>query len=100
MTDYECRKVARYQAEYLAEILKTDSELLDLLYPPRFMGIEEAAMFCSLPMKTLYNKIGEIPHEKVGKRLVFSDRGLTRWMKRKPSVVVELGIKEELKKAK
>ena len=100
MTNYELRKMSLQTAKDFAEILKTDEELLDLLYPPRFMGIEEASAFSNLPVKTIYNRINEIPHIKQGKRLVFTDRGLTRWLKRKPSVTVELGIKEELKKAK
>ena len=88
------KRLARLQAQYLAEAMKQDDELLDLVFPPKFMGIEEASRFCSLPVKTIYNKINEIPHTKQGKRLVFSDRGLTRWLKRQPSVAVELGIKK------
>ena len=82
MTDYEMRKIAKMQAMYLVEALKTDDELMDLVYPPRLMNIEEAAEYLRIPVNTLYQKANEIPHEKVGKRLVFSDRGLIRWMKR------------------
>ena len=92
MTDYECRKIAKMEAEYLVEALKKDDELADILYPPRFMGLKEAAEFCCLPENTIYAKIGEIPHEKVGKRLIFSDRALTRWIKRKPSVAEKIEI--------
>lgn len=92
MTDYECRKIAKYQAEHLIQALKEDDELLDLMYPPRFMGLKEAAEFCCLPENTIYAKIGEIPHQKVGKRLIFSDRALTRWIKRKPSVAEKIEI--------
>lgn len=83
MTDYECRKIAKMQSEYFIKALKEDDELLDELYPPRFMGLKEAAVFCCLPENTIYAKIGEIPHQKVGKRLIFSDRALTRWIKRR-----------------
>jgi len=83
MTDYEARKIAKYQSEYLVEALKEDDELLDLIFPPKLLNIEEAAEMLRVPVGTLYNKINEIPHEKVGKRLVFTDRGLVRWMKRK-----------------
>ena len=82
MTDYEIRKIAKMQAMYLVEALKTDDELMDLVYPPRLMNIEEAAEYLRIPVSTIYQKANEIPHEKVGKRLVFSDRGLIRWMKR------------------
>lgn len=76
------RKVAKMQAEYLVEALKSDSELMDLMYPPRMMNIEEAAEYLRIPVGTLYQKANEIPHEKVGKRLIFTDRGLVRWMRR------------------
>ena len=89
MTDYEMRKIAKMQAEYLAEALKHDDELLDLMFPPKYMDIEEASEFIRIPVNTIYKKIREIPHEKVGKKLVFSDRGLTRWLRRKTSDSVE-----------
>lgn len=83
MTEYEMRKIAKYQSEYLVEALKEDEELLNLMFPPKLLNIEEAAEMLRIPVGTLYNKINEIPHEKVGKRLVFTDRGLVRWIKRK-----------------
>ena len=92
MTDYEMRKIAKMQAMYLAEALKTDNELMDLVYPPRLMNIEEAAEYLRIPVNTLYQKVNEIPHEKVGKRLVFSDRGLIRWMKRDGHVINERAV--------
>lgn len=92
MTDYEIKRLARLQAQYLVEALKTDEELADALFPARMMGIDEASEFLGIPKETIYKKIGQIPHEKVGKRLVFTDRGLTRWVKRKASVAVELDI--------
>ena len=81
MTDYEMRRIAKLQADFIVTAIKEDGELLDLMYPPRRMGIKEAAEFTSIPQGTLYHKLGEIPHEKVGRKLVFTDRGLTRWMK-------------------
>ena len=83
MTDYEMRKIAKYQTEFLVQSLKEDDELLDELYPPRYMSIKEAADYLNLPVNTIYAKIREIPHEKVGKRLLFTDRGLSRWVRRK-----------------
>lgn len=82
MTTYEMQRIAKMQAEYLVSALKEDNDLLDLMFPPKCMGIEEAAAFTSIPVGTIYSKIDEIPHTKVGKRLVFTDRGLMRWMNR------------------
>ena len=76
------RKMTKMQAEYMLEALRNDDELLDLMYPPRLLNIEEAAEYLRIPVNTLYQKVSEIPHEKVGKRLVFTDRALMRWVKR------------------
>lgn len=83
MTDYECKKVARYQAEYLAQILKSDDELLDTLFPPKLLGVEAAALYVGWPVQSLYKRVNEIPHSRQGKRLVFSERALYKWMMRK-----------------
>lgn len=83
MTNYELQKLARLQSEYLVAAIKEDDELLDLMFPPRRMDIKQASEFTTIPVATLYAKINEIPHSKVGKKLVFTDRGLTRWMDRK-----------------
>lgn len=83
MSEYELRKLSRNVARELADIFKEDDELLDIINPPVCMNIEEAAEYLRIPVGTLYNKVSEIPHEKVGKRLVFTDRGLIRWIKRK-----------------
>ena len=98
MTDYECRKIAKMQSEYLIKALKEDDELLDLMYPPKFMGIEEASVFTGIPVNTLYQKVCEIPHSKIGKRLIFTDRALTRWLTKKDSVSVNMDIKPALRK--
>lgn len=83
MTDYECKKIAKYQAEYLIGALKRDDELLDIVFPPKYLDIQQAAELTGIPVNTLYQKIREVPHEKVGKRLIFTDRGLARWIRRK-----------------
>ena len=80
MTNYELQKVARMTAQYLVEALKQDDSLIDSILPPRYMTIEEASRFCCIPVGTLYQKIAQIPHRKVGKRLIFSDRALARWI--------------------
>ena len=83
MTNYELRKMSLQVARDFAEILKTDSELLDMIYPPRLMGVEEASQYVGWPTSTFYKRVSEIPHTKQGKRLVFSERALYRWMMRK-----------------
>ena len=83
MTDYECKKIAKYQAEYLVEALKKDDELLDVVFPPKYLDIQQASELTGIPVNTLYQKSSDIPHEKVGKRLIFTDRGLARWIRRK-----------------
>jgi len=85
-------------ADNLVKSMKEDDELLDLMFPPKMMGIEEASEFTGIPVNTLYQKIGQIPHSKVGKRLVFTDRALTRWVKRKPSVAEEIEIQSAARK--
>lgn len=86
------------QAEYLVEALKKDDELLDMMFPPKLLTVEQASEFTGIPVGTLYQKIDQIPHMKAGKRLVFSDRGLMRWLNRKPSVMVELEVSKERRK--
>ena len=98
MTDFEMRKIAKMQTEYLVEALKKDDSLLDLMFPPRFMGIEDASLFTGIPVNTLYAKIDEIPHKKVGKRLIFSDRGLTKWINGQSSETVEMELKPAIRK--
>jgi len=92
MTDYEIDKLAKRQAQYLAERLKSDEELLDLMFPPKYLNVEEAAQFLRVPVQTIYAKIDEIPHSKVGKRLVFKDRSLVQYIERKQNKVTSLKV--------
>lgn len=85
MTDYELKKQAKLTAMYLVEAIKADSELMDVMFPPKYLDIEEAADFLKMPVGTLYHKIDEIPHTKIGKRLMFSDRALVRYVERQNS---------------
>jgi hypothetical protein len=82
MTNYELDKLARGVAKYLVEEIKSNDELLDIIFPPKTMDIEEAATFLKIPTSTLYQKASIIPHLKTGKRLLFTDRGLMRWLQR------------------
>lgn len=99
MTDYELDKLARKQALYLKEAMKADDLLLDLIYPPRYMNIEEAADFLRMPVNTVYSKKDEIPHVKIGKRLIFKDRALVRYVERiGRTEAVEVKIETKLRK--
>lgn len=80
MTDYEMQKIAKMQAEYFVEAIKSDTDLQDILFPPKYMDVQEAAAYLKIPVQTLYFKANSIPHRKVGKRLLFSDRELSRWV--------------------
>lgn len=82
MTDYECKKIAKYQNEYFVESLKNDEELLDLMFPQKPIGVKEAAAFLNMSVSRLLHIVSEVPHEKVGKKLYFTERGLTRWIRR------------------
>lgn len=82
MTEYEMRKIAKMQAEYFAAMLKDDDELANLLFPSKYLSIEQAAEFINSTVGTIYHKLDEIPHSKNGKRLVFSERALVRYIER------------------
>lgn len=79
MTDNELNKLARLQAMYLAEELKGNRELLDKVFPPKLMDIDEAADYLRIKKKTVYMKIREIPHSKIGRSLVFNQRDLAEY---------------------
>lgn len=81
MTDIELSKMASMIADSLAERLKDDDELLERVFPSRLMSLEDAAKYTGLSESTIKHKIDEIPHSKIGKRLVFTERGLAKWIK-------------------
>lgn len=82
MTNYELDKLAKGVAKYLLEEIKSNDDLLDTLFPPKTMDIKEAATFLRLPIGTLYQKAREIPHLKAGRKLLFTNRGLMRWLQK------------------
>ena len=82
MTSYEIDKLANSVAAELLRKVSDDADLLDLMFPPRLMNIVEAAEFTRISLGTLRHKTQEIPHMKIGKRVIFTDRELIRWMKR------------------
>lgn len=80
MTNYELDKLAKGVAKYLLEEIKSNDEVLDTIFPPKTMDIKEAAAFLKIPVNSLYHKANKIPHIKTGKRVLFTDRGLMRWL--------------------
>lgn len=82
MTDYEMRKIAKLQAGYLVDALKSDTELLDKMYPPKYMNVREAAEYLRTTVGTVYQKSKEIPHTKFGRSLIFSQRALSQYIER------------------
>lgn len=88
MTIKEMQTISEMLAGYMVEAIKRDNDLADIICPPRFMNIEQASEFTGLATNTIYSKIKEIPHAKCGRRLVFSDRLLARWLNNK----MEAGI--------
>lgn len=82
MTDNELKKLAMMQAQFLAEELMSNKELLDKVFPPKYLDIKEAAEYLHIPVGTLYHKTGEIDHSEIGKRIIFSQRDLDEYAKR------------------
>jgi len=83
MTNYELEKLTKGIAAEIIRTVKEDERILDELFPPRTMDVKEASKFLCVPVGTLYGWSSQIPHFKVGKRLVFTDRELIRFLKRK-----------------
>lgn len=98
MTNYEIQKVGKETAKCLRQLFLEDDELLDAIFPPRFMSIHEASEFTGIPVNTLYQKVSEIPHSKKCGRLIFTDRALARWLTKKDSVSVTMEIQPALRK--
>ncbi|MEM8967729.1 MAG: helix-turn-helix domain-containing protein [Bacteroidota bacterium] len=44
------------------------------------LGVEEAASYLKVSPSTIYKKIDDIPHRKVGKRLYFTEEGLNQYL--------------------
>ena len=64
-------------AEELFKLMQKSKTLQE-----RYLNADEAAQMLGFPKSTLYNKIGEIPHTKVGKRLRFSETALRQYIDR------------------
>ena len=83
MSQYELNKLGKVIAKELVALVKEDDDLMDLISPPVLMDIEEASKYLCIPRGTVYQLSSSIPHVKVGKRLVFSQRDLIRWLNKK-----------------
>lgn len=95
MTNNEMRRIAQMQAEYLLAALKEDEEFLDIVFPSKYLSIEQASEFINMPIGTIYHKLDEIPHVKNGKRLVFSERALVRYIERQNTKGKIIDMKEK-----
>ncbi len=71
------RNDARMIAEELFKLMQSNKVLNE-----RYMSAPEAAELLGLPLQTLYNKINEIPHTKVGRRLRFAESALKKYIER------------------
>lgn len=71
------RNDARMIAEELFKLIQASK-----LLPEHYVGTKEAADMLGVPVQTLYNKVGEIPHTKIGKRLRFSESALRKYIER------------------
>lgn len=76
MTDYELRKLARYIAYELKEAMDGQVDSSE----DRFLDISEAAKELRLSTSYLRNNHKDIPHKKVGKRILFSQRELHEYI--------------------
>lgn len=76
MTPYERKKLIEDISDRVVE------KLLSMGIKDETMGVADAADYLNISPKTLYNKISEIPHTKVGKKLIFSKRSLSEYISR------------------
>ena len=60
----------------------------------RLLNIDEAAKLCGLKKSTLYLYTSRriVPHHKIGKRILFSEKQLEKWIK--SHEVKEVNVKE------
>lgn len=76
MTPYERKKLIEDISDRVVE------KLLSMGIEDETMGATEAAAYLKISPKTLYNKISDIPHSKVGNKLIFSKRSLSEYIHR------------------
>ena len=83
LSDYQLRKISRFCVEHFVELLKKDHDLQIIMYPDDLLNIDEASEYLRIPVGTIRHKMDEIPHEKVGKRVLFTKRSLRLWASQK-----------------
>lgn len=86
MTNNELERLADLVARNIIQQIKQDDELLERIFPSRLLDSQEAAAFLRIPMGSFYQIVKTIPHHKVGKRLVFSERNLANWLRQENEV--------------
>lgn len=74
--------MTKQEAKWIAEEFYKICEE-ECVWPDTFMDIVEASKYICVPVSTIYSKIDEIPHKKVGKRLIFSQRELRKYIMKK-----------------
>jgi len=57
-------------------------EILAYVDSDRYMGKREAAEYTSLSIRTLESRLGEVPHFRVGKKILFKKSELDHWMEK------------------
>ena len=57
-------------------------EILPYVDRDRYLDKRQAAAYTSLSTRTLEGRLDEIPHFRVGKKIVFKKSELDRWMER------------------
>ena len=79
------RTEARMIAEELGKVLSKDFANIvrasTVTAHDRHLSAKEAADYLGWSIKTVYNKIADIPHYKVGKKLRFSEIALAEYIR-------------------
>ncbi len=76
MTAYERKKLIEDISDRVVE------KLLSIGISDETLSAKEAAKYLNISLKTLYNKIDDIPHSKSGNKLIFSKRSLHDYLYR------------------
>jgi excisionase family DNA binding protein len=56
------------------------TEILAYLEQDRYLSKKEAAKYLALSVRTLDKRLREIPHFRVGKKILFRNSGLHKWL--------------------
>lgn len=72
LTRTECRMIA----EELHKLQQAEGRRKD----ERYMSAQEAAEYMRLSVHTLYHRLDEVPHRKQGRKLLFRQSDLQKYM--------------------